>query len=142
MSKFFSIALIAVLVLGGGYMIMGHYVPEMAWAQGWGMMGGGNGGGYYGRGGCPMSFQGSPGGQDFRPLPNQGYNQGFNQGPGLTQERAKDIIGGFLARLNPSLQADNGVDVGNAYEFEIRSGDKTVDRMAVDKSTGQVRPVQ
>jgi hypothetical protein len=83
---------------------------------------------------------GSPGGGDFgprarfQPSPSQ-------SGKEVTQNQAYDIVSGHLARLNPNLKVGKGVDAGNHYEFEVLIDGKGVDRLAVDKSTGMIRPV-
>ena len=83
---------------------------------------------------------GSPGGGDFgpqaryRPAPS-------SSGKAVTQNQAFDIISGHLARLNPNLEVGKGLDAGTHYEFEILVDGKRVDRLAVDKSTGLIRPV-
>ncbi len=137
MRKTLSITLIVALAVVGGFMLINHFGPNMgtAWARGWGGAGGG--------GGCPMSYSGgTPGGGDY--TPQRGNNSGSAYGTQgeLSGERARDILSGHLARLNPSLQVGQGTDAGTHYEFDITSEGQTVERLAVDKRSGMVRPVQ
>ncbi|UCG21236.1 MAG: hypothetical protein JSU80_01160 [Deltaproteobacteria bacterium] len=84
---------------------------------------------------------GSPGGGDFGPQARYRPAPPSDSRVGVTQNQAYDILSGHLARLNPNLNVGNGVDVGSHYEFDILIDGKTVDRVAVDKSTGLIRPV-
>jgi hypothetical protein len=83
---------------------------------------------------------GTPGGGDFgpqaryRPAPSPSGNE-------VTQNQAYDILSGHLARLNPNLEIGKGVDAGSHFEFDVRVDGKRVDRLAVDKKTGLIRPV-
>lgn len=139
MTRWLAISLVVALVAGGGYLLLSRGGMHMnsAWAQSWGGMGGGGSGG-----GCPMAYQGTPGGGDF--APQRGYNQGPAFGPqgGLSVERARDIVANQLSRLNPAFQVGQSRDAGAYYEFDVLSQGQTVDRLAVDKRTGMIRPLQ
>ena len=82
---------------------------------------------------------GSPGGADFGPQAR--YQPApSDSSEGVTQNQAYDIVSGHLARLNPNLKVGKGTDAGPHYEFEVLVDGKRVDRLAVDKSTGLIRP--
>ena len=83
---------------------------------------------------------GSAGGGDFGPQAR--YQPAPSpSGKAVTQNQAFDIISGHLARLNPNLEVGKGLDAGTHYEFDVLVDGKRVDRLAVDKSTGLIRPV-
>lgn len=82
---------------------------------------------------------GSPGGRDFGPQARY-QRTPSRSGEKVTQNQAFDILSGHLARLNPNLKVGKGVDAGNHYKFEVLVNGKSVDRLAVDKSTGMIRP--
>jgi hypothetical protein len=92
-------------------------VMDEAWGCGWGSTGGGDFG--------PQAR--------YQPTPSR-------SGKKVTQNQAFDILSGHLARLNPNLKVGKGVDAGNHYKFEVLVNGKSVDRLAVDKSTGMIRP--
>jgi hypothetical protein len=83
---------------------------------------------------------GSPGGGDFGPQAR--YQPApLQSGKEVTQNQAYDILSSHLARLNPNLKVGKGIDGGSYYEFEVLVEGKSVDRLAVDKSSGLIRPV-
>ena len=83
---------------------------------------------------------GFPGGGDFGPQAR--YQPAPSQsGEGVTQNQAYDILSDHISRLNPNLKVGNGIDAGTHYKFEVLVNGKNVDRLAVDKSTGLIRPV-
>lgn len=82
---------------------------------------------------------GSTGGGDFGPQARY-QRTPSRSGEKVTQNQAFDILSGHLARLNPNLKVGKGVDAGNHYKFEVLVNGKSVDRLAVDKSTGMIRP--
>ncbi len=83
---------------------------------------------------------GTPGGGDFGPQARYQPSPSPS-GKAVTQNQAFDIISGHLARLNPNLKVGKGLDAGTHYEFEVLVDGKRVDLLAVDKSTGLIRPV-
>jgi hypothetical protein len=83
---------------------------------------------------------GSPGGGDFGPRARYQPTPS-RSGEGVTQNQAYDILSDHISRLNPNLKVGNGIDAGTHYEFEVLVNGKGVDRLAVDKSTGLIRPV-
>ena len=89
--------------------------------------------------GCGCNW-GSSGGGDFGPRARYQPTPS-RSGEGVTQNQAYDILSGHIARLNPNLKVGNGIDAGTHYEFEVLVNGKNVDRLAVDKSTGLIRPV-
>lgn len=133
MRKTLSVTLIVALTVVGGFFVINHM--GTAWARGWGGMGWG--------GGCPAYYSDGASGENNY-TPRRGYNRGPAYGTQgeLTDERARGILTGHLARLNPSLQVGQGADAGTHYEFEITSEGQTVERLAVDKRSGMVRPLQ
>ncbi len=100
---------------GGG--MMRGYGP--GYGTGPGMMGGG----YYGYYGPPRS----PG-----------------AGPVDMKEAGKIMQQYVNATENPNLKAGNIRDAGNAFEAEVRTKDSNalVDRVLIDKQTGQIRPLR
>jgi hypothetical protein len=83
---------------------------------------------------------GSPGGKDFGPRAR--YQAApSDSSKGVTQNQAYDIISGHLARFNPNLEVGKGIDAGTHYEFDVLIDGKRVDRLAVDKSSGLIRPL-
>jgi hypothetical protein len=83
---------------------------------------------------------GSPGGRDFGPQARYQPTPS-RSGKKVTQNQAYDILSGHLARLNPNLKLGKSIDAGTHYEFEVLVEGKSVDRLAVDKSSGMIRPV-
>lgn len=81
---------------------------------------------------------GASGGGDFGP---QGRELKANSAPteGLTRGQAYGIIIDYLATIGPDLQIGSVNDGGVFWAFEITAENKLVDRLAVDKGTGQVR---
>ncbi len=131
-------ALLAILTLASGFL---NHSPG-AWAMGMGGMGGGawNGQGR-GWGGCPMSYSGQPGGGDFRPGPGRLQNNRGNPAGNLSQDQAKAIVQGYLQRLGPEYKIAGISDAGSFYRFDIQAGDQKVESLAVDKNTGNLRPL-
>jgi hypothetical protein len=113
------IVLLSLMIIVGAVFSFGHMgASNQAWACGWGTAGGGDFG--------PQAR--------YTPTPSRSAE-------GVSQNQAYDIISDHLARLNPSLQVGPGIDAGTHYEFEVLANGKSVDRLAVDKSTGSIRPV-
>ncbi|UCG14256.1 MAG: hypothetical protein JSU72_07290 [Deltaproteobacteria bacterium] len=83
---------------------------------------------------------GSPGGGDFSPLARYYRDTPRDSDNSITRNQAYDIVSGLVARLNPNLEVGESVDAGTHYEFEILIEGKGVDRLAVDKATGLIRP--
>ncbi len=140
MKKVFAItgALVLAAVIGLG--LTGGFSPLHSWAMGPGMMGGGMGGawnnGGWGRGGGAVC--GGWGAQN-----GGGYAPDQRAGKGaVSQEQAKAIVSDFVARRNPDLKVGRVIDAGGYYEVEILWPDgKLFDRLAVDKSSGLIRPL-
>ncbi|NVM22720.1 MAG: hypothetical protein HWN68_13185 [Desulfobacterales bacterium] len=92
----------------------------------------------YGMGPGMMGYGMGPGmmGRGYR------HHYGQNQEP-LKEKNAKSIIENYLkSARNPNLKVGNIKDVGNAFEAEILTKDKSlVDRLLVDKHTGWMRSV-
>lgn len=82
---------------------------------------------------------GSPGGGDFGPRARY-QPEPSQSGKKVTQNQAYDILSGHLARLNSNLKVGRSIDAGPYYEFEILVDGKSIDRLAVDKSTGLIGP--
>ncbi len=83
---------------------------------------------------------GTPGGGDFGPRARYQPSPS-RSGEGVTQNHAYDILSDHISRLNPNLKVGKGLDAGTHYEFEVLVDGKRVERLAVDKSTGLIRPV-
>lgn len=131
MRKMLTPVLMIALVLGGGltaYSYLGH-TGALAWARG--MVGGG----------CGMGNWGQAGGGDFRPQAG-GQQLGGAAQPQLGPERARDIVSGYVARMNPSFQVSRATDAGPYYAFDVTDGGQAVQRLGVDKASGLIRPLQ
>ncbi len=84
---------------------------------------------------------GAPGGGDFAP---GGFNapQRFSGDKQISQDQARQIVSRFIGRLKGNLTIGRIEDKGRYYEVEILTENKKVfDRLAVDKSTGLIRPL-
>lgn len=128
-------AMLGLVTLASSYLT--H--PSGAWAMG---MGGGMGGGQYrSGGGCPMAYSGQPGGADFRPGPGRFQNSRANPARGLNQDQARAIVERYIQRIDPEYKIAGVSDAGAYYRFEIQSGDRKVESLAVDKASGYLRPL-
>jgi hypothetical protein len=135
----------------------------IAYAQGPGMMGGGQGwnycpycGQYMGQGGCGMGpgmmgpgmmgrgmmGRGMMGPGMMGPGYGQQYQQQYQQPQKMLEEKdAKDLIENYLKNMrNPNLKLGKMKDAGNTFEAEIVTKDNSmVDKIVVDKTTGWMR---
>ena len=92
---------------------------------------------------------GSQGGGDYVPQ-RRGSGEGWlgprtyqsDRGPDLTKEQAYDILASHVAKLNPALKVGPLEDAGSFYKADILAeGKGVVDRLAVDKQSGRMMPV-
>ena len=82
---------------------------------------------------------GTPGGGDYVPQKRNQVESYFNR-PALTKAQAYDVLVNHVKKTNPDLEIGEIKDSGSFYEAEILSADKeVVERLAVDKDSGQLR---
>ncbi len=88
--------------------------------------------------GCSMmtNYRGQNTNRWSQPRSGRIYQRGT-----VTLDRAREIVRGIVARINPKFRVSGGQDAGSYFEFNVKSGGKTVQRYAVDKTTGMVRPI-
>ena len=135
MNRKLTVGMVIAVLAVGGWVFSGNWLPQLnsAWARG---------GMGWGGGGCPMSYQGTPGGSDFAPRRGYGNQAVPNNGVALSPERARDIAANHVSRQAPGLTLGQGRDQGAYYEFDVLAQGKVVDHLGVDKSSGSVRSVQ
>ena len=57
----------------------------------------------------------------------------------VTEEQARDIVSGYVKRLNPDLETGKVTDNGGFYEVEVvDSGNEIVQLLGVDKRSGRL----
>ena len=84
---------------------------------------------------------GKAGGGDYVPQQRSQVGSYFNR-PALTKEQAYDVLANHVRKINPDLEIGEIKDGGGFYEAEILSEDKeVVERLAVDKQSGQLRVI-
>jgi hypothetical protein len=67
---------------------------------------------------------------------------GKSGGGSLTKEQAYDVLANHVNKINPDLEIGVIKDGGGFYMAEILSEDKeVVERLAVDKKSGQLRVI-
>lgn len=138
------------------HLTMFEHALNMGGMMGPGMMGG------YGMGGGMMG-PGMMGGRGYGPgggMMGRGYGPGYGMGPGMMgngyygsngrpvstpvdMKQAKSIMQNYVASTNnPNLKVGKIKDTGTAFEAEIRTkqGNALVDRLLIDKQTGQILP--
>ena len=82
---------------------------------------------------------GTAGGGDYVPQKRNQVDSYFNR-PALTKAQAYDVLVNHVKKINPDLEIGEIKDGGSFYEAEILSADKeVVERLAVDKDSGQLR---
>jgi hypothetical protein len=84
---------------------------------------------------------GKSGGGDYVPQQRSQVGSYFNR-PSLTKEQAYDVLANHVNKINPDLEIGVIKDGGGFYMAEILSEDKeVVERLAVDKKSGQLRVI-
>ena len=84
---------------------------------------------------------GKAGGGDFVPQQRSSVGSYFNR-PALTKEQAYDVLANHVKKINPDLEIGVIKDGGGFYIAEILSEEKeVVERLAVDKQSGQLRVI-
>jgi hypothetical protein len=84
---------------------------------------------------------GKSGGGDYTPQQRSQVGSYFNR-PALTKEQAYDVLANHVKKINPDLEIGEIKDGGGFYEAEILSEEKeVVERLAVDKKSGQLRVI-
>ena len=81
---------------------------------------------------------GQSGGGDY--VPQRRGNGGFlAQKSAVTEDQARDIVTGYVKRLNPDLEIGKVKDNGGFYEVEILSqSQEIVQLLGVDKRSGRL----
>ena len=84
---------------------------------------------------------GKAGGGDFVPQQRSQVGSYFNR-PALTKAQAYDVLANHVKKINPDLEIGEIKDGGGFYIAEILSEEKeVVERLAVDKKSGQLRVI-
>jgi hypothetical protein len=84
---------------------------------------------------------GKSGGGDYVPQQRSQVGSYFNR-PALTKEQAYDVLANHVKKINPDLEIGEIKDGGGFYEAEVLSQEKeVVERLAVDKKSGQLRVI-
>ena len=84
---------------------------------------------------------GKAGGGDYTPQQRSQVGSYFNR-PALTKEQVYDVLANHVNKINPDLEIGEIRDGGGFYEAEILSEEKeVVERLAVDKQSGQLRVI-
>ncbi|MBW2442010.1 MAG: hypothetical protein JRH12_16140 [Deltaproteobacteria bacterium] len=81
---------------------------------------------------------GQSGGGDY--VPQRRDSNGFlARKSAVTQEQARDIVSGYVKKLNPNLEIGKVTDNGGFYEVEVVDGDsEIVQLLGVDKQSGRL----
>jgi len=81
---------------------------------------------------------GQSGGGDYVPQPRD--SSGFlARKSAVSEEQARDIVSGYVKKLNPNLEIGKVTDNGGFYEVEIvDSGNEIVQLLGVDKLSGRL----
>jgi len=92
---------------------------------------------------CACAYtSGEPGGGDYAPQEQGKQSGSYSEGSALTKEQAHDLLKEYLRRSNPDLEIGEIRDAGNFFEADILSPEKeVVEKLAVDKATGQIRVI-
>lgn len=84
---------------------------------------------------------GSPGGQDYVPQKRSSVGP-LAKAPSLSKEQAFDVVSKHIQKLNADLKIGQIKDAGNFFEAEILGyDDEVLERLAVDKSSGRLIPL-
>jgi hypothetical protein len=81
---------------------------------------------------------GQSGGGDY--VPQRRDSSGFlARKSAVSEEQARDIVSGYVKKLNPNLEIGKVTDNGGFYEVEIvDSGNEIVQLLGVDKLSGRL----
>jgi hypothetical protein len=81
---------------------------------------------------------GQSGGGDY--VPQRRDSNGFlAQKSAVSEDQARDIVSGYVKRLNPDLEIGKVTDNGGFYEVEVvDSGKEIVQLLGVDKRSGRL----
>ncbi|MBW2000351.1 MAG: hypothetical protein JRJ29_20635 [Deltaproteobacteria bacterium] len=120
----FMLSVFAILLGIAGFSSIPHIGSEQAFA-------------------CACAYRsGEPGGGDYVPQEQGKQGGAYSDGSALTKEQAHDLVKGYLRRSNPNLEIGAIRDAGNFFEADILSPEKkVVEKLAVDKETGQIRVI-
>ena len=84
---------------------------------------------------------GTAGGGDYVPQQRNQVGSYFDR-PALTKAQAYDVLVNHVKKISPDLEIGEIKDGGSFYEAEVLSVDKEiVERLAVDKESGQLRVI-
>ena len=81
---------------------------------------------------------GQPGGGGY--VPQRRDSNGFlARKSAVSQEQARDIVSGYVRKLNPDLEIGKVTDNGGFYEVEVvDAGNEVVQLLGVDKRSGRL----
>ena len=81
---------------------------------------------------------GQSGGGDY--VPQRRDSNGFlAQKSAVSEDQARDIVSGYVKKLNPDLEIGKVTDNGGFYEVEVvDSGNEMVQLLGVDKRSGRL----
>jgi len=81
---------------------------------------------------------GQSGGSDY--VPQRRDSNGFlARKSAVSQEQARDIVSGYVKKLNPALEIGKVTDNGGFYEVEVVNGsNEIVQLLGVDKRSGRL----
>lgn len=81
---------------------------------------------------------GQSGGGDY--VPQRRDSEGFlAQKSAVSEEQARDIVSGYVKKLNPNLNIGKVTDNGGFYEVEVvDKGNEIVQLLGVDKQSGRL----
>ena len=83
-------------------------------------------------------YNGQSGGSGY--VPQRRDSDGFlARKSAVSQEQARDIVSGYVKRLNPDLEIGKVTDNGGFYEVEVvDAGNEIVQLLGVDKRSGRL----
>jgi hypothetical protein len=87
--------------------------------------------------GCGLRL-GTTAGGDYVPQ-RRDSNEFLARKSAISEDQAREIVSGYVKKLNPSLEIGKVTDNGGFYEVEIvDSGDEIVQLLGVDKRSGRL----
>ena len=83
-------------------------------------------------------YNGQSGGSGY--VPQRRDSEGFlARKSAVSQEQAKEIVSGYVKKLNPALEIGTVTDNGGFYEVEVvNGGNEIVQLLGVDKRSGRL----
>jgi hypothetical protein len=83
-------------------------------------------------------YNGQSGGSGY--VPQRRDSEGFlAQKSAVSEDQARDIVSGYVKKLNPDLELGKVTDNGGFYEVEVvNGGNEIVQLLGVDKRSGRL----